>query len=59
MEISVEGKATLFYTPDMVIMNFNFVTKGNSYEEVLNIGVKNVETFINELLKNMVLLMRI
>ena len=51
MEISVEGKATLFYTPDMVIMNFNFITKGNSYEEVLNIGVKNVESFINELLK--------
>ena len=53
MEIIVEGKAISYLKPDQVIINFDFIMKGNSYEEVLELGVKNVEDFIqNLILKN-------
>ncbi len=53
MEIIVQGKGIEYFTPDEVILNINFYTKGQNYKEVLNEGVKNVEVFINEiLLKN-------
>lgn len=50
MEIIVQGKETEFFTPNEVILNIGFNTKGQSYEEVLSEGVKNVQKFVNELL---------
>lgn len=50
MEIIVQGKGTEFFTPNEVILNIGFNTKGQSYEEVLSEGVKNVQKFVNELL---------
>lgn len=53
MEIIVQGKGTKYFTPDEVILNITFDTKGQSYEQTLADGVRNVESFINEiLLKN-------
>lgn len=50
MEISVQGKATSFYTPNQVILNLRFVTKEQSYEEALASGSANVLGFINTIL---------
>lgn len=50
MEIIVEGKGNAFVTPNEVILNLNFYIKGPSYNEVLTLGVNNVQNFINELL---------
>ncbi len=50
MEIIVQGKGIEYFTPNEVILNINFYTKGNSYEEALSEGVKSVQVFINELL---------
>jgi uncharacterized protein YggE len=50
MEIIVQGKGTEIFTPNEVILNIGFNTKGQSYEEVLSEGVKNVQKFVNELL---------
>lgn len=50
MEIIVEGKASSFFTPNEVIINFDFVTKGSSYEEVLEIGTRNVYDFVQNLI---------
>lgn len=50
MEIIVEGTGIKHFTPDEVIINLNFITKGTSYEEVLELGSKNVEIFIRDLL---------
>lgn len=50
MEIIVEGTGIKHFTPNEVIMNLNFITKGKSYEEVLELGSKNVEIFIRDLL---------
>lgn len=50
MEIIVQGKGTEYFAPDEVVLNINFNTKGLTYEEVLNEGVKNVQYFVNELL---------
>ena len=50
MEIIVQGKGTEFFTPNEVILNIGFNTKGQSYEEVLSEGVKSVQKFVNELL---------
>ena len=38
MEIIVQGKGTEFFTPNEVILNIGFHTKGQSYEEVLSEG---------------------
>ena len=50
MEIIVQGKGTEYFTSDEAILNINFYIKGQSYEEVLTEGVKNVEIFVNEVL---------
>lgn len=50
MEIIVEGKGVEYFTPDEVSLNINFKTTGNSYEEVLERGVSEVQDFINNLL---------
>ena len=50
MEIIVQGKGTEFFTPNEVILNIVFYTKGQSYEEVLYEGVKNVQKFASEIL---------
>lgn len=50
MEIIVEGKGVEYFTPDQVILNLEFNTKGLSYEEALSEGVKNVQNFVSELL---------
>lgn len=53
MEIIVQGKGVEYFTPNKIILNINFYTKGNSYEEVLNLGVRSVQNFVNEIiLKN-------
>lgn len=53
MEITVMGKATEYFTPDEIILNLNFYTKGLTYNEVLVKGVNDVQTFASEiLLKN-------
>lgn len=50
MEIIVEGVGYKYFTPNQIILNFNFVTKGKSYEEVLEKGSSNVELFIDGIL---------
>ena len=50
MEIIVEGKGVEYFTPDQVVLNIEFHTKGLSYEEALSEGVKNVQNFVSELL---------
>lgn len=50
MEIIVQGKGTEYFTSDEAILNINFYIKGQSYEEVLTEGVKNIEIFVNEVL---------
>lgn len=50
MEIIVEGVGTECFTPNEVIMNLQFITIGKSHEEVLEIGSKNVQSFVNDLL---------
>lgn len=50
MEIVVQGKGVEYFTPNEVILNIGFNTKGQSYEEVLTAGVNNVQKFVNELL---------
>ncbi len=50
MEIVVKGTGSAFYTPDEVTINFDFIIKGDSYEEVLDMGTKNVYDFIRDLL---------
>lgn len=50
MEIIVQGKGIEYFTPNEVILNINFTTKGYTYEEVLREGTKNVQLFVEELL---------
>ena len=50
MEIIVKGTGEKYFTPDEIILNFNFYVKGSTYEEVLEIGTNNVYSFINEFL---------
>ena len=50
MEIIVQGKGVKFVTPDEVVMMLTFTTKGCSYEEVLNLGTRNVQSFVDNLL---------
>lgn len=52
MEIIVEGKGIKYFVPNQITLNLNFITKENSYEKVLEYGSKNVEKFINTILKN-------
>lgn len=50
MEIIVEGKGNLTVAPDQVVISFDFITKGETYEEVLELGTRNVYDFIQNLL---------
>jgi len=50
MEIIVKGTGEKYLTPNQIILNFNFYVKGNTYEEVLEVGTNNVYSFINEFL---------
>lgn len=53
MEIIVQGKGVEYFTPNEIILNVNFITKGNTYEDALKNGTKNVQLFVEEiLLKN-------
>ena len=53
MEIIVEGRAKEFFLANEVIMNIDFITKNEKYDEVLQDGIKMVNDFIQEvLLKN-------
>ena len=50
MEIIVEGKGIKTVAPDQVIINFDFIIKGETYEEVLERGTKNVYDIIQSIL---------
>ena len=50
MEIIVEGKGMITVVPDQVIINFDFITKGETYEEVLELGSRNVYDFIQNII---------
>lgn len=50
MEIIVEGKGMTTVVPDQVIINFDFITKGETYEEVLELGSRNVYDFIQNII---------
>ena len=53
MEIIVQGRGNEYFAPDQVVLSLHFVTKGETYEEVLNKGTENVQLFVEEiLLKN-------
>ncbi|MCI8544641.1 MAG: SIMPL domain-containing protein [Bacilli bacterium] len=52
MEIVVEGKGKQLVTPDLIMLHLNFVTKGVTYEEVLEKGIENVQHFIELLVQN-------
>ena len=53
MDIIVEGVGKKFYSPDEVEINLDFYTRADSYENALENGTKNVENFINDVLKKM------
>ena len=50
MEIIVEGKGSSVFTPNQVIINFDFVIKGETYEKVLDEGTRTVYDFIQVLI---------
>ena len=50
MDIIVKGTGEKYFTPNEIILNFNFYVKGSSYQEVLEVGTNNVYSFINEFL---------
>ncbi|MCI8331169.1 MAG: SIMPL domain-containing protein [Bacilli bacterium] len=50
MEIIVEGTGTAKFTPNEIILKINFHVKGQSYNEVLELGVQNVNNFIHQIL---------
>jgi Uncharacterized conserved protein len=50
MEIIVQGEGESFYTPDQVVLSFNFFIKENTYEEALTNGSVNVLEFVNNIL---------
>ncbi len=51
MEIVVEGTGKQFITPDLIALHLNFVMNGDSYEEVLEKGIENVQHFIDLLVQ--------
>ncbi len=50
MEIIVEGKGSNFFKPDEVEISITFNEKGSSYDLVLNLGSRNVLSFIEDIL---------
>jgi len=50
MEIIVQGNGVEYFTPNEVIFNINFNIKEETYEKALMEGVKNVQSFVDEIL---------
>ena len=50
MKIIVEGKGIDYFTPNEVIIRFNFKKISKEYDKVLGEGTKEVETFIDNIL---------
>lgn len=53
MDIMVEGTGIRYYKPDEVEINLNFYTKTGTYESALEDGTRDVEIFIENILKQM------
>ena len=50
MEIVVMGNGKKIITPNEVVLNLDFITKGYSYDEVLESGSHNVKLFVRNIL---------
>ena len=50
MEIIVKGKGKETIKPNEIITTIQFIAKRNTYHEALELGLKSVDNFINELL---------
>jgi len=50
MEITTQGTAEGFFTPEQISINLTFSVKEQEYEKVLKEGTKSVVTFVNEVL---------
>ena len=50
MDIIVQGTGIKNYTPNEITLSFDFKTVDSTYEKALELGVKNVETYIELLL---------
>ena len=50
MEIIVEGKGNITVVPDQIVISLDFVTKGETYEEVLELGSRSVYDFIQNIM---------
>lgn len=53
MDIMVEGTGKRYYRPDEVNISFDFYTKTGSYESALEEGTRDVQIFIEKILKEM------
>lgn len=53
MDIMVEGTGKRYYKPDEVIINLNFYTKAGTYGIALEDGTRDVEIFIEDVLRQM------
>ncbi len=53
MDIMVQGNGKRFYKPDEVKISLDFYTKADSYESALENGTKDVQEFIERVLKQM------
>ena len=50
MEINTIGKSKGSFKPDEVRINLTFKARSRTYDEVLNIGNKSIDDFVNEVL---------
>lgn len=53
MDIMVEGTGKRYYKPDEVEISLNFYTKTGTYESALEDGTRDVQIFIEKILKEM------
>ena len=53
MDIMVEGTGIRYYRPDQAEISLNFYTKTGSYESALEDGTRDVQIFIEKILKEM------
>ena len=53
MDIMVEGTGIRYYRPDQAEISLNFYTKTGSYESALEEGTRDVQVFIEKVLKQM------
>lgn len=53
MDIMVEGTGIRYYRPDQAEINLNFYTKTGFYESALEEGTRDVQVFIEKVLKQM------